>query len=404
MKYLCIGMSLSDAQKKMIQDRGGRILSGYYGSQAILDGLDSQGIVVDSINSFNHISSSVLKKIEEDTWSRTGKSHDYSIGYKNRKYTQHIEREYRLIKAAKDWAVKNGDDEAVVFVYNMHTPFMAAADAVKKINPKTKIVQIIPDMPQYMDLSPSRLKKVLKKIDWFQIKHFMKNIDKYVLYSKPMADFLKLPDNKWMVMEGIFNENLQQNSVTKNDNTVSVMYSGLLELNFGIPELLDAMKFLPENYELWITGNGNAVGMIKKRASDDKRIKLLGYLPSREDLLNKQAEATMLISTRKDSEIASKFCFPSKLFEYMVSGNPVISCRLGGIPDEYFDYLIELPSVTPKDIAETIKNVMSMSVEERNKIGEAQKRFVTEEKNKYAQGKKLLDFAVDTRDTAIVYK
>ena len=34
----------------------------------------------------------------------------------------------------------------------------------------------------------------------------------------------------------------------------------------------------------------------------------------------------------------------SKIFEYMVSGNPVLSTRIKGIPDEYFDYIIPLDS------------------------------------------------------------
>ena len=393
MKYLWIGMGLSDAQKKMILDRGGRLASASVSEQAIMEGLDAQGIVLDSINSFPQFSSRVLKKIEADIWSRTGKSHDQSIGFTNRKYIREIERKHKLVKAARDWTKKNGDGEITVFTYCMHTPFMAAAAEIKKDNAKTKIVQIVPDLPQYMDFSPSFLKKILKKIDWLQIKHYMKSVDKYILYAKPMASFLKLKAGQWTVMEGLYDEELRAESAVKSDDIISVMYSGKLDLHYGIPELLDAMELLPENVELWLTGGGNAVTMIKERAAHDKRIKLLGYLPSRQDLVNKQAEATMLISTRKETEIASKYCFPSKLFEYMASGNPVISARLGGIPDEYFDHLIELPTVTAQDIAETVKKVAAMSPEERQKIGEKQKRFILEEKNKSAQGKKILDFA-----------
>ena len=392
MKYLWIGMGLSDAQRKMIHDKGGSFLSAYVSQQAIIEGLDAQGIILDSINSFHQISPKIMKVIEPDTWSRTGRSLDQSIGFKNRKYIRDIERKHKLVRMAREWAEKNKDEDITVFTFQMHTPVMAAAGAIKKTNHKAQIIQIVPDLPQYMDLSPSTLKKLLKKIDWLQIKHYMKSVDKYVLYAKPMADFLKLEDGRWMVMEGIIDESLQANNAVKNNGTISVMYSGKLDLRYGIPELLDAMKLLPENFELWLTGGGNADGMIKERALHDGRIKCFGYFPSRQDLVNKQAEATMLISTRKETEIASKYCFPSKLFEYMASGNPVISCRLAGIPDEYFDYLIELPTVTAQGIADTIKKVAEMSEKGRNTIGENAKRFVIEHKNNLVQTKRIMDF------------
>ena len=170
------------------------------------------------------------------------------------------------------------------------------------------------------------------------------------------------------------------------------MYSGILDMRYGISELLDAFDLLDDSYELWLTGNGNAVDLIKERAKKDQRIKFYGYLPSRQDLLNKQASATMLISPRRDTEEGSKYCFPSKIFEYMVSGNPVVSCFLAGIPEEYHRHLIELKTVTKEEIAQTIKNVAAMSEKERTEFGLAAKTFVLENKNKFAQARKILEF------------
>ena len=61
----------------------------------------------------------------------------------------------------------------------------------------------------------------------------------------------------------------------------------------------------------------NDEAVIKERAVKDGRIKFLGFLPSRKDLLLKQKQATMMINTRKPDEAASAYCFPSKLFEYI---------------------------------------------------------------------------------------
>ena len=211
-----------------------------------------------------------------------------------------------------------------------------------------------------------------------------------------MADFLNLKGDSWMVMEGSYDPStlIDVSTVNKNTEKISVMYSGVLDLRYGIRELLDTMSLLGDNYELWLTGTGNAVSLIEERAKTDARIKFYGFLPSREDLLRKQSEATMLISTRDPSELASKYCFPSKIFEYMISGNPVLATKIEGIPDEYFDYLIELPNITPDTLCEKIKYVCEMDNKSKEELGKRSQDFVLAKKNNIVQMKNVLDFVL----------
>ena len=397
MKALWIGVGLGpEAYRKMLENNG-KLLSGFVSQENIIQGLDAAGIHMDTINAMN-ISESAQKEIPEERWSRSGKSKDISVGYKNTRYINRIFKQKALCKAAEAWAEENRQEkDVIVFVYSMHTPFMAAACEVKKVLPHAKICLIVLDLPQYMDLKMSRVKKLLKAMDWRRIQGYMKKVDKYVLYAKPMADFLGLRDDQWMVMEGSFDSTqLADAGLTPEAGKTSVMYSGVLDLRYGIPELLDAMKLLDENYELWLTGDGNAVELIKERAAGDPRIRFYGYLPSRQDLLNKQAQATMLISPRRDVEEASKYCFPSKLFEYMVSGRPVISCLLAGIPEEYHDYIFPLPHATAQEIAGAIRAVAEMPETERSAAGSRAREFIIKEKNKFVQAKKMLKFAQET--------
>jgi len=70
----------------------------------------------------------------------------------------------------------------------------------------------------------------------------------------------------------------------------------------------------------------------------------------------------------------------------------VLSCRIGGIPDEYFDYLVEMKSTSPEDIRDAILEVANMSEQERNARGESSRRFVLEEKNNQKQAQLILKF------------
>lgn len=396
MKYLWIGVGNSEDGKKHILENGGKLLSSTISNDALVAGLEANGICCDTINSVQLpvYPGYPEKKIQPYTWTCENGATGQSVGFWNYRYLNLLSKKHALIKAAQRWAMNHRHEEVTVFVYQMHTPFMAAAHAVKKIIPGARIVLIVPDLPQYMDMNMSKLKKVLKAIDWRTIRKLMRSVDRYVLYSKHMAEFLNLKDGTWMVMEGSYDPSLliDEAEVKRDENKISVMYSGVLDLRYGLRELLDAMSLLDDRYELWLTGNGNAVPLIEERAKTDSRIRYFGYLPSRYDLLKKQHEATMLISTRDPSEPASAYCFPSKLFEYMMSGNPVLSTRIKGIPEEYFAYLVALESITPTDIARSIGSIANMDMVAREKLGQDGKKFVLEQKNNIAQTRKMIQF------------
>ncbi|MBQ3053602.1 MAG: glycosyltransferase [Clostridia bacterium] len=394
MKYLWFGFCADSVLRESITKNGGKMLSANVSQDSIVAGLAENGVVCDSINSMAVSAYPKYKEcfIKKYFWTDGNNEHT-RVGYFNIKYLNLLSKKYSLKKAAAKWARKNKKEEVTVFIYSMHLPLMAAASIVKKIIPAAKIILIVPDLPQYMDMHMSRLKKILKSYDWQCIKSTMKYIDKYVLYSKHMADFLKLSKEQYIVMEGSFDPSLIIEDEPKKDtDKLSVMYSGVIDLRYGIKELLDAISLLDDKYELWFTGSGNAVPLIQEKASKDSRIKYYGYFPSRLDLLRKQKEATMLISPRSTQEVASKYCFPSKIFEYMVSGNPVISTRIGGIPDEYFEYLIPIENTSPDQIAAAIKKVGEMSPDERKSLGCGGKKFILENKNNVAQAKRIIEF------------
>ena len=76
----------------------------------------------------------------------------------------------------------------------------------------------------------------------------------------------------------------------------------------------------------------------------------------------------------------------------MISGNPVLSTNIAGIPEEYDSYLIKIEATNAKSIASAIKQVADMKKQEREEFGFRAKRFILEEKNAQAQTRKILEF------------
>ena len=207
-----------------------------------------------------------------------------------------------------------------------------------------------------------------------------------------MADYLNIDSKKWILMEGSYAsfENKVSSIHTKQK---ALMYSGKLDKEYGIELLVNAfMEIEDKNLELWLTGGGNAVDFIKKKATQDHRIKYYGFLPTREDVITLQQQAMLLLNMRLPSEKASKYCFPSKLFEYMVTGVPVLTFRIGGIPDEYYQYLYVVENEDKNALIQTIQDTMNLSPKELEAKGKRAKNYILSEKTSEVQAKRIAEF------------
>ena len=399
-RMLWIGSYTDDATFKKMQKFGYRNSAAHVSQKNILEGIEKV-----TGNKFDSIGCLVLPDypacktlcVKKQLFHHQKDVNDVLVGYLNIKYLNRLFSKHGLKREANKWAkTRSIEEEHVdIFVYEMRSACLAAAIGVKKRIPGSKIHLIVPDLPQYMSLSMSKIKKVLKNIDWKAINRALLKVDDFILYSAPMAEFLKIQNRPWMVMEGSISVEEIQKTPAKQDidnDKVSVMYSGYLDRNYGIDKLVSAFEFLDDKYELWITGSGPAENIVKEAAARDNRIKFFGFLNSREDLISLQQKATMLINMRDPNVQASDYCFPSKIFEYMLTGKPVLSCKLGGIPEEYFDCLIQIRSFSSEDIATAIKEIGTISKEEKNKIGEKNKQFIISKKNNIEQAKKIVYF------------
>ena len=394
-QILWIGCLESDEEFKTKAKKGYDLASAQVSQKNLLYGIEEvSGIVCDSING------SVLppypvyqdRIIEPVTWEHKLGSMDMSVGYKNDKYINRVNCKKAMLKAADEWCkTRYKGSDVIVFVYSMRSAPMATACRIKEKIPQAKIYLIITDLPQFMDLGQSRVKAVLKKIDWQSIKKMQKKFDGFILYAEKMAEYLEIPSNKWILMEGSY-DTAEQIAAVK-EKKKAVMYSGKLDEQYGIKMLVDAfMSIQDSEIELWITGGGNTEGYIKACARRDNRIKFYGFLPSRQDVLRKQAEASLLVNMRLPSEAASGYCFPSKLFEYMATGTPVLSFDIAGIPREYLHYLYIIKEETVDALAKAIEETLNLDEASLQEKGNRARAFVIDEKNTRTQCSKICEF------------
>ena len=108
--------------------------------------------------------------------------------------------------------------------------------------------------------------------------------------------------------------------------------------------------------------------------------------------MQKQKEAWLLINPRVVNDPIAQVTFPSKTFEYLLSGTPVLSTRLNGYTHEYDEAMIYLENDSPENIALAIEKISSYSANKLEKIADQGKKLVVECRNWEVQSSKILDF------------
>lgn len=260
---------------------------------------------------------------------------------------RNFSREKSMKKAIRNYFSHESEEEFLIMVYCAHTPFLEAALYAKKLRPKSKICFIVPDLPQYMNLNEGH-RKFYNFAKIFDIKKMYKSIncvDSFVLLTEPMKEVLNVNNRPYMVVEGIVDIISEKSSAfLSDDNLCRIVYTGKLNVKFGIIDLVNAfMKIGNPNYRLILCGDGDAKEFVINASTKDKRIEYKGQVPvaAAKEYIN---SADILVNPRQNNDEYTKYSFPSKTIEYLLSGKPVISFFLNGMPEIYKKFLIILDS------------------------------------------------------------
>ena len=264
------------------------------------------------------------------------------------------------------------DSEKLIVVYSPHTPFLEAAVYAKKRDSRIKICLIVPDLPQYMNLNDkqSLLYKIGKKYDISRFNRFNRYTDSFVLLTEPMNDVVNLQHRPYCVCEGIVDriqlENYNEETISNHKQSVKyIVYTGKLIKKFGIEMLIDAMQLMTDsNIRLVICGSGDSADYIKKAAVKDNRILFKGQVTPKE-AKKWMMQADVLVNPRPDNETYTRYSFPSKNIEYLLTGNPVVAFVLPGMNRIYSNFFFKISENSPEGIRSAVIAALNASDQEK---------------------------------------
>ncbi len=325
------------------------------------------------------------------------------VGFNNIWGYRSISRRNNLIQSIKNFASNKSENKSII-IYSPHTPFLQAAVYAKKIDPSIHICLVVPDLPQFMNLNKKRsfIYTILKRIDINIFEENSKFVDSFVLLTEPMKNMLNAGNRPYIVVEGVVNaeRNNTEDQIDNSNNRediMTVVYTGTLNKKFGVVNLVESFHNSNiKNVYMEICGKGDSEEIIKLYASKDQRIKFLGQL-SNHEAIELQKRATVLVNPRQNNEEFTKYSFPSKNMEYLLTGRPVIAYKLDGIPDEYDNYFYYVECNTVESLTNKIEEVLSIKKEKRDEFGAKARSFVLREKNNIIACKKIIDMIEKSR-------
>ena len=312
------------------------------------------------------------------------------IPFLNLPVIKNISRYFTVKRYVKKWVKKYKADKLYIIAYSAHTPFIKAISKIK-IKNKFNFHLIVPDLPQYMNLTTktSLIYNVFKKIDINIQNKYLINVDSFTFLTDMMSKKYNIYNRPYTVVEGMIDtENIV--SIHELSKIKTLVYTGTLEEKYGILNLVNAMEYVKSDIKLIICGAGSAAYKIKEKAYLTNKIDYRGILSYNESI-RVQASATVLVNPRTNNEKYTKYSFPSKNLEYMMWNKPVMAYKLDGIPDEYDEVLIYFNSDNPIDMAKLIDYVFQKTDEELLEMGKKTTNFAINNKNYKRQTEKIID-------------
>lgn len=308
------------------------------------------------------------------------------VGFLNIPVLKQLTRAWRIFRVGPA-QLRRTRAEALL-VYGEHTPWLAfGVYASRRLNLPT--VALLTDPPGIPHAFDSRFTRPLKRLDSAMVRLLLKSLDGVIALTRPLGDEFA-PGVPLLVMEGIAQPARAQprpHPRTAGELPV-VAYAGGVNREYGVDLLVAAHQRTPGKYVLRIAGRGELAAELADLAATAPNLEYVGVLdPSAMGAF--YASADVLVNARPPGQAFTPYSFPSKILEYMASGTPVVSTRLEGIPDEYWEY-ITAGEATPEGISEAVLGrIHGSAVPE---LGSSAAEFVQTHKSPAVRGREMARF------------
>ena len=278
--------------------------------------------------------------------------------------------------------IQGSGESAFVIADILNAPVALGSYIASRLARK-RYIAVVTDLPEYVysahDKAYSSVSRAL-----------LMRADSFVFLTRQMNDRYNRGRRPYVVIEGLVDIRKRAESSGKADDVFRIVYTGSIHKKYGIGMLAEGfVRAGLSGAELHIYGNGDMKDELEKLSSQYENIYYHGTVII-EEAVRAQENAALLVNPRPSGEEYTRYSFPSKTMEYMVSGRPVLMTGLEGMPGEYHEYVYLLEDETAEGMASALKRIHEKDPSELSEKGRRARKFVLNRKNNAAQAERLV--------------
>jgi glycosyltransferase involved in cell wall biosynthesis len=136
-----------------------------------------------------------------------------------------------------------------------------------------------------------------------------------------------------------------------------------INIQRGAEELVESMRYLPDEFLLYLIGSGDCWDKLKQLTSDlklEEKVKFIEKIPFQE-LKKYTAQAHLGFSLDKPLSLNYQLSLPNKIFDYIHAGVPVLASDIFEVRKiiETWNLGSIIMEVSPQSIANAVKDIFS---------------------------------------------
>lgn len=249
-----------------------------------------------------------------------------------------------------------------IISYSLHTPMLLPARAIQRLF-RVPLLLFILDLPHYMSgYRGSWWRRVMKRLDNAILRWLANGADLIFPVTAAIGRDWLASNVTQHIIECVTPVGIPRAPVrVRATRSPRVLYTGTFSQMERFIRLFCASK---AQLELVLIGGGPDDAVLKEVSSNDPRVTIKPFMLG-ETLDAEMNQADFFLNPRDTQWGGGQYSFPSKLYDYMARGKPVITTPLACIPPEYFrSYLV----VSDSDVAsfeQSLNAALTTSEEEQ---------------------------------------
>lgn len=224
----------------------------------------------------------------------------------------------------------------------------------------------------------------------------LKDLSGVIAMTEPLAMLVSAQAPHLIVRGAVDPSTVSPPAPVRRHRPLRLTYAGTLYDRYQITPLLQMMELVdPGSVELHFYGRGPLAESVAAAAASRTDVAFHGAVPATE-IRAALADTDLILVLLDPHDQLAEFSFPSKLFEALASGRPVIVSDLATLDPAMRDFLFIADELTPEGLAEEVRRLNSLSDDEWQTRAEAGLAYLTQKGTWPAIGRQLAAFLSET--------